>query len=85
MNKTAGRQHEKPAKGRDIMDVKARYAAWLNSPFTDEETKAELSAIAGDEKEIYDRFFQDLEFGTAGMRGLIATRYGAPRWVLPAI
>ena len=53
------------------MDVKARYAAWLNSPFTDEETKAELSAIAGDEKEIYDRFFQDLEFGTAGMRGLI--------------
>ncbi|MBO5069231.1 MAG: phospho-sugar mutase, partial [Roseburia sp.] len=44
---------------------------WLNNPYFDEETKAELKSIAGDEKEIEDRFYMDLEFGTAGLRGVI--------------
>lgn len=47
------------------------YEEWLTSPYYDEETKAELRAIDSDEKEIEDRFFQTLEFGTAGMRGVI--------------
>ena len=47
------------------------YREWLNSPFTDDETKAELLAIEGDEQEIYERFYKSIEFGTGGMRGVI--------------
>ena len=47
------------------------YEEWVNSDFFDAETKAELASIAGDEKEIKDRFYSDLEFGTAGLRGVI--------------
>lgn len=53
------------------MDYKAMYEEWLNNPYFDAETKAELKAIEGDEKEIEDRFYMDLEFGTAGLRGVI--------------
>lgn len=53
------------------MDYKAMYEQWLDNPYFDEETKKELKAIAGDEKEIEDRFYMDLEFGTAGLRGVI--------------
>lgn len=53
------------------MDYKAMYEEWLNNPYFDAETRAELQAIAGDEKEIEDRFYMDLEFGTAGLRGVI--------------
>ncbi len=49
------------------MDYKAKYNEWLTF---DEETKAELLAIA-DEKEIEDRFYKDLEFGTGGLRGVM--------------
>ncbi|MCM3747573.1 phospho-sugar mutase [Paenibacillus pasadenensis] len=49
----------------------ARYQAWLNDPLIDEATKAELQSIAGDEKEITDRFYRDLEFGTGGLRGVM--------------
>ena len=51
------------------MDYKQTYELWLNSPALSAEEKAELSAIAGDEKEIESRFFSQLEFGTAGLRG----------------
>ena len=51
------------------MDYKQTYELWLNSPALSEAEKAELSAIAGDEKEIESRFFSQLEFGTAGLRG----------------
>ncbi|MBQ8341748.1 MAG: phospho-sugar mutase [Clostridia bacterium] len=47
------------------------YREWKNSPFVDEETKAELNAIEGDEHEIYERFYKAMEFGTGGMRGVI--------------
>lgn len=47
------------------------YQNWLESPDFDEETKNELKAIKDDEKEIEDRFYKELEFGTAGLRGVI--------------
>lgn len=50
------------------MDI---YNEWLASDAVDEASKAELRAIAGDEKEIEERFYRGLEFGTAGMRGII--------------
>ena len=53
------------------MDYKAKYEQWCQDPIFDKETKAELSAIAGDEKEIEDRFYKDLSFGTGGLRGVM--------------
>jgi len=53
------------------MNYKQIYEEWMNNPYFDEETKKELTAIAGDEKEIEERFYADLEFGTAGLRGII--------------
>ncbi|HCO18039.1 MAG TPA: phosphoglucomutase, partial [Tissierellales bacterium] len=52
------------------MEYRERYQSWLDDPYFDEATKAELRAIT-DENEIEDRFYQDLEFGTAGLRGKI--------------
>ena len=48
-----------------------KYNEWSTSPIFDEETRKELLKIAGKEEEIKDRFYKDLEFGTAGMRGII--------------
>lgn len=53
------------------MDYKKNYREWLNSPYLNAEGKAELTAIANDEKDIEYRFGGELEFGTAGMRGVI--------------
>ncbi len=53
------------------MDYRKAYEEWLTNPYFDEATKAELRAIAGDEKEIEERFYTELEFGTAGLRGII--------------
>lgn len=53
------------------MNYKETYELWVNSPYFDEETKAELKSIANDEQEIKERFYKDLEFGTAGLRGVI--------------
>lgn len=53
------------------MGYKELYNEWLENPYFDEATKAELKAIADDEKEIEERFYMDLEFGTAGLRGII--------------
>ena len=53
------------------MDYKKVYEEWLNSPYFDEETKVELRGIARDENEIRERFYAELEFGTAGLRGII--------------
>lgn len=53
------------------MGYKETYEAWLANPYFDEATKDELKAIAGDDKEIKERFYADLEFGTAGLRGII--------------
>ncbi|OON98598.1 MAG: phosphoglucomutase [Epulopiscium sp. Nele67-Bin004] len=53
------------------MDYRAKYDKWLNDDCFDAQTKEELQSIAGDEKEIEDRFYTELEFGTAGLRGVI--------------
>ena len=53
------------------MGYKEIYESWLANPYFDEETKAELRAIADNEDEIKERFYMDLEFGTAGLRGII--------------
>ena len=54
-----------------MKDYKAIYEEWLSNPYFDQETKEELRAIRADEKEIKERFYMDLEFGTAGLRGVI--------------
>ena len=53
------------------MDYKAIYESWLDNPYFDEATKAELRAIADEEGEIEESVDMDLEFGTAGLRGVI--------------
>ena len=53
------------------MDYKERYEEWLANPYFDVETKAELESIKENENEIKERFYTDLEFGTAGLRGII--------------
>ena len=54
------------------MGYKNNYETWLNNPYFDGETKEELNSIKDNEKEIEDRFYKNLEFGTAGLRGIIA-------------
>lgn len=54
-----------------MKDYKKIYEEWLANPYFDEATKEELRAIADDENEIKERFYMDLEFGTAGLRGII--------------
>ena len=54
------------------MDYREAYKGWLTSLADDAETCAELNGIAGNEKEIEDRFYCNLSFGTAGMRGVLA-------------
>ena len=53
------------------MGYRESYEEWLNSPVFDEATKEELKAIEGNEKEIEDRFYRSLKFGTGGLRGEI--------------
>lgn len=53
------------------MDYKAMYQEWINNPYFDEDTKNELKSIKDDDNEIKERFYADLEFGTAGLRGII--------------
>lgn len=53
------------------MEYKERYEEWLSNPYFDADTKAELEGIKEDENEIKERFYTDLEFGTAGLRGII--------------
>ncbi|MBP3459155.1 MAG: phospho-sugar mutase [Lachnospiraceae bacterium] len=53
------------------MSYKEVYESWLSNPYFDDATKAELKDLGGNEKEIEDRFYRELEFGTAGLRGVI--------------
>ena len=53
------------------MEYKERYQEWLSNPYFDADTKAELEGLKDDENEIKERFYTDLEFGTAGLRGVI--------------
>ena len=60
--------HEGSQNMKDYMKI---YQEWLANPYFDNKTKEELRAIANDENEIKERFYMDLEFGTAGLRGII--------------
>ena len=51
------------------MKYKEKYNDWLS--FADDETKSELLAAAGNEKDVEDRFYKDLAFGTGGLRGVM--------------
>ncbi len=53
------------------MEYREKYEEWLNDPYFDEAAKEELRSIAEDGNEIKERFYKDLEFGTAGLRGII--------------
>ena len=53
------------------MDYQKRYREWLGNDYFDADTKAELTAIKENDNEIKERFYKDLEFGTAGLRGVI--------------
>ena len=53
------------------MEYREIYEQWLTNPYFDEETKKELLGIKDNDKEIEERFYMDLEFGTAGLRGII--------------
>ena len=58
------------------MSYRDTYEAWLASSALTAEEKAELEAIKNDEKEIESRFFSQLEFGTAGLRGTMGMEIG---------
>ena len=53
-----------------MSDYMTNYQKWCDDPYFDEETRAELASIKGDDKEIEDRFYRSLEFGTGGLRGV---------------
>ena len=53
------------------MDYLKEYERWCTEPAFDEKTKKELLEIKGNDEEIKDRFYKELEFGTAGLRGVI--------------
>lgn len=53
------------------MDYLEKYKEWCENPYFDEETKNELKSFSGNDIEIKDRFYKDLEFGTGGLRGII--------------
>lgn len=53
------------------MNYQDVYQEWLQNPYFDEETRQELQALKGQEKEIEDRFYRELEFGTGGLRGVL--------------
>ena len=55
------------------MEYRRTYEDWLNNDYFDEATKEELRSIASDENEIKERFYTDLAFGTAGLRGIIGS------------
>lgn len=53
------------------MSYKEKYEFWLNDSYFDKKTKEELLALKNDDKEVEDRFYKELEFGTGGLRGVI--------------
>jgi len=56
------------------MNYMERYQEWCNKEYFDEEIKRELKEMESNEQEIKDSFYQDLEFGTGGLRGIIGAR-----------
>lgn len=63
--------YRKIQRRRDCMDSRKNYGFWLQNAYFDQETRDELYKIKDDNKEIEERFYKDLEFGTGGLRGII--------------
>ncbi len=61
----------KASRKEEKMNYLEKYEEWCKNPVFDEETKKELLSIKGNDKEIQERFYKDLEFGTGGLRGII--------------
>ena len=61
----------KSRREHHMKDYRKIYREWLENSYFDEATRQELRAIENDESEIKERFYMDLEFGTAGLRGVI--------------
>ena len=53
------------------MEYRMRYQRWMENEQLEPELRQELEKIAGNDREIYERFYQDLTFGTAGLRGMM--------------
>ena len=53
------------------MDPMSLYKRWMSIPMDDLDLAAELNAVKGKDEEIFDRFYRNLEFGTAGLRGVL--------------
>lgn len=53
------------------MEYLNKYQEWISNPYFDEATRAELTALKDNDKEIQERFYKDLEFGTGGLRGIL--------------
>ena len=60
-----------------MKDYLQLYREWVENPLLDEDTRAELLSIKDNDTEIYDRFYQTMEFGTAGMRGVLGPQGNA--------
>ena len=54
-----------------MMNYLEEYRRWCGKPLEDPALARELESIQGEDKEIYDRFYTDLQFGTAGLRGVL--------------
>ena len=65
-------KNTKIGKGALYMSYRGKYNTWVENEYFDEKTREELRNLEGNEKEIEDRFYKNLEFGTAGLRGVIA-------------
>ena len=65
-------KNTKIGKGALYMSYRGKYNTWVENEYFDEKTREELKNLEGNEKEIEDRFYKNLEFGTAGLRGVIA-------------
>lgn len=53
------------------MNYQKKYEEWITNPYFDKETREELIALKGNDNEIKERFYKDLEFGTGGLRGVL--------------
>ena len=62
-------------------DIHALYALWKKKAVADPDLQAELLSVEGNEEEILDRFYKNLEFGTAGLRGVIGAGKVFDRWM----
>ena len=58
-------------KKGDNMEYLKKYNSWLDNDYFDESTRTELANLKDNEEEIKERFYKDLDFGTAGLRGVL--------------